>query len=338
MALRFCDSFDHYTTVLQKWTGNSNSIIQAAAARTGGYGLQMSAGATCTTTRTLDDQGQWIVGVAYRIAAIAATDILKTLDSGAEQGVVSLAGTGLLRVQRGGVIVATSVRSLIANVWYYIEFKHIINNVGGTLEVRVNGELWVTFNGDTQATGNAFANQIQLYRTTGVGTAQYDDLYILDGVDQSIADPNSPPNNDYWGDTQVEALVPTGAGAYTELATLFGAPTHWQAEDEIPPDEDTSYVEDSVVDRRDTYGLTNLSVVSATIPGIQILTRARKTAAGAANFARLYRNAAADDQGGDLALSESYMYFREILGGDPIAAGLWTVANINSMEMGFRVR
>jgi len=227
-------------------------------------------------------------------------------------------------------------------VYYYIEFKHIIDNVAGLLEVRVDGVVWATFTGDTQATGNATADLIRLGSTgdaAGAGAnIDWDDHYILDGVDQSIADPNSPPNNDYWGNTQIECLVPTAPGNYAEWTTLVGAPTHWQAEDEVPPDEDTSYVESATLDQRDTYNFLNLSVVSATIPGIQILMRARTTLAGADNIARLYRNAGTDDQGADNVLQTSYAYHREILGGDPVAAGPWSVANVNSMEMGAVVR
>jgi hypothetical protein len=289
--------------------------------------------------QTIDNQDTWILGFAFRGDAIAGRTICQTLDAGTTQGRLRLNGDGTLSVQRGTTTVATSTNSIITNVFYYIEFKHIIDNAAGLLEVRVDGAVWATFTGDTQATANAFANQIALGTTEAtLQHYDFDDFYALDGVDQSIADPNSPPNNDYWGNTQIEALLPNGAGNYTEWTALVGAPTHWEAEDEVPPDEDTSYVESATLNHRDTYAFTNLSVVSATINGIQVLMRARETLAGAGNIARMYRNAGADDQGADIALQTSYNYHREIMGGDPIAAGAWTVANINAAQFGARVR
>lgn len=332
MALRFLDSFDHYTTITQKWTISGAGIV-AGAARTGAYGLSLTVN-IMEAILTLDAQGTWIVGAAYRVADIYNNDpIIRTLDVDVVQGSVRVNADATLSVLRGATVVATSVQSLLANVWYYIEFKHIIDNVAGTLEVRVNGAVWVTFAGNTQQTANPTANQIQLGPCNGAGTRHYDDLYILDGV-------GGAPNNNYWGDTQIQALVPNGAGNYTELATLVGAASHWEACDEVPPDEDTSYVADNVVDRRDTFAFADLTPTNANINGIQVLIRARETTAGGVAIARLYRRAAVDYQGGDIPVNTSYNYWiREIMEQDPGAGpGAWTVANVNAAEFGFRVR
>lgn len=339
MALRFLESFDHYTALTQKWTSVSGTpSIGAAYARTGAAGLRLY-GTAPNVILTLDNQGTWIVGFAFRNPAIGVlSTILSIVDSGSYQSRLYLQADGRLQIVRGATTVATSIGSLMSNVYYYIEFKHIILNAGGTLEVRVDGGVWATFAGDTQETANAFANQIVLGAAANDANIHYDDLYILDGVDQSIADPNSPPNNDYWGNTQVECRVPNGVGNYAEWLTLVGAATHWQAVNEVPPNEDTSYVADAVLNSRDTYAFQDLSVVSATIPGIQVLMRARMTAAGVANIARLYRRAGVDNQGADVVLQTTYKYILEIMGGDPIGVANWTVAAINSGEWGARVR
>lgn len=285
-------------------------------------------------TLTINAQGTWIIGVAYRGSNLGLVrSLITTLDVAAVQGVLRTNADGTLSLLVGAGVVATSVRSLLGNVFYYIEFKHIILNAGGTIEVRVDGEVWATFTGDTQSTGNAFANVIKLGGGAGgASNDDFDDLYILDGT-------GAAPNNAYWGNTQIECIVPTGAGNYAEWTTLFGAPTHWQAEDEVPPDEDTSYVESAVLDQRDTYNFLNLGVVSATINGIQVLTRARTTLAGVANIARLYRQAGADYQGADVVLQTSYNYQREVIELDPAAGpGAWVVAAVNSAEFGARVR
>jgi len=340
MSVRFMDSFDHYATaqLLDKWTSGAGSIA-AGAVRTGIQGLSLGGYNNDSLTKVIDAQGTWIIGGAIRLPAIVSNvSLASTLDSGNLQGCVLLNGTGTLSLLRGGTVVATSVNTILANVFYFIELKHIIDNVVGLLEVRVNGAVWATFSGDTQETANSIANGIRLGPIfQDYDTVQFDDLYVLDGVDQSIADPNSPPNNDYLGDHEVRFLAPIGAGNYTEFATLVGAPTHWQAEDEVPPTEDTDYVEDTIDDRRDTYAMADLPAGSYDIPGIQLIHRVKQIVGAPRKFARLIRRVS-DNQGADTALSTSYLYYLEILGGDPIAAGAWTKTNIDAMEVGQRVR
>ena len=327
---------------MQKYNSVTGGTIIAGALRTGAQGLRTTQNNQNGPSITLDAQGTWIVGKAIRVSALPVGDRLycvATVDAGTVQGCFAINTDGTISVYRGGplagALVATSALALLPNVWYYVEFRHVIDNAAGTLEVRVDGAVWVTFAGDTQQTANATANAILLQTVTnGAGifvTADHDDLYILDGT-------GAAPNNTYWGNTQIEALVPNGAGNYTEWTTLFGAATHWQAENEVPPDEDTSYVESATLNQRDLYTFGNLSVVSATINGIQILMRARTTLAGADNIARMIRHTATDNQGADVALQTSYNYIREILATDPIAAAAWSVANINAMEAGARVR
>jgi len=128
-------------------------------------------------------------------------------------------------------------------------------------------------------------------------------------------------------------------GAYTEWLTLFGAASHWQANNEVPPNEDTSYVADAVVNSRDTYEYGNITSLACAIPGIQTLMRAKQVLAGVANVARLYRNAAADYQGADTLLTVNYAYLREVIELDPNAGpGAWVPAAVNSAQFGARVR
>jgi hypothetical protein len=332
MALRYLDSFDTYTTLLQRFTAGGGTIA-AAAARTGIAGLRdPGAASVAEASLTIDAQGTWIIGVAFRTSGFPGADtfILGNKDAGAFQGGLALRADGTLRLYRGGgTLLATSALSMLANTYYYVEFKHIIANAGGTMEVRVNGAVWATFAGDTQETANATANQIYLAGTAS--TDDFDDLYVLDGT-------GAAPNNDYWGTTQIEAIVPSGAGNYTEFTTLVGAATHWQAVNEIPPNEDTSYVEAGVINQRDTFAFGNLTPTSATINGIQVSMRARATLAGALNIARMYRSGVTDNQGADVALTTSYVSILEIMATDPIAVAAWAVGAINGAEFGARSR
>jgi hypothetical protein len=336
MSLRFLDSYDHYTNLGQKYTATKGATINAGSARTGIQGLQLSGVASPNATLTLTPQQTWILGFGFRVHGISGSyqTICGVLDAGTEQVSLRVLSDYTLQLSRAGVALATSLYSIMVGLYYFIEFKVRIADVGGIAEVRVNESTWATFNGDTQNTANPTANQIQLGGSGGLAAPdlRYDDLYVLDGV-------GGPPNNDYWGQTQIECLKPNGNGFYTQWATLVGAATHWQAVSEVPPDEDTSYVADSTVGNRDTYTLQDLSLVSAQINGIQVLIRAREDTAAGTAIRRVYRNAGVDNVGPDVILDTGYAYYiREILETDPVAAGPWTVPNINSAEIGCEVR
>lgn len=288
---------------------------------------------------TLDSQQTWILGCAVNVVAheVGAMGIFlwDLFDGANNQVIMNITNDGLLHAYVvGGGYLASSVQALATGTWYYIEFKARIANAGGLLEIRVNGNVWATFSGDTQGAGGASANILRLGASEGGGAGaqiRIDDVYILDGT-------GAAPNNDYLGDSVVQALLPSAPGTYTQLATLFGAATHREAVDEAVPDEDTTYVDDSVVDVIDSFNFANLTPVSANINGVQVVTRAKKTDAGAASFARFARSGGADYQGADVALSTSYAYYREILALNPNTGLAWTLDEVNAAEFGFKVR
>ena len=326
MALRYADSFDGYTTLSERWTTASGTIT-AAAARTGAAGLRDPANQALT--KTIDAQGTWIVGFAYRVAVLDGSVILRTGDTDVVancQGRVIVNADGTIALHRGDgtTLLATSTLSLLPNVFYYIEVKHIILNAGGTFEVRVNGAVWVTFTGDTQHTANATANIINLNSSSGQ-TEDFDDLYINDG--------QGSVNNDYLGEVQIEYLACNADGNSEQWTPSAGS--NFQNVDEAAPDDDTTYNSPSTEGNKDTFGIANISLAAATIPAIQVIIRARKESAGTANIQRVYRSGGSENNGASFNPSTSYATQLEIMETDPIAVGAWTIANLNASEFGY---
>jgi len=329
IALRYADSFDGYTTQAQRWTaavGNAGAIA-AGAARTGIAGIRFAT--TPGGQRlTLTAQGTWITGCGFRRNGFDANEvILRTIDNVTTQGAVRSDLTGVFSVLRGTTVVATGVTPILANTYYYAEFKHIILNAAGTLEVRVNGGVSVTFSGDTQETANATADQFAIGPQTGASgnTFDYDDLYICDGTG-SI-------NNDYLGDAQIEYLACNADGNSEQWTPSAGS--NFQNVDEADPDDDTTYNSTSTEGNKDTFGMANISLAAATIPGIQVIIRARKESAGTANIQRVYRSGVSENNGASFNPSTSYATQLEIMETDPIAVGAWTVTNLNNSEFGY---
>lgn len=330
MALRYIDGFDTYTTLTQRWTIGTDGSIIAGAARTGAAGYR-TGNVASRLTMTIDAQGTWILGVGFRTSAIGAhnTGPLATVDSGTVQGDTAMTALGVLTVKRGATVVATGTTPLLANVYYYLEFKHIIANAAGTLELRVNGAVNVTFAGDTQETANATANQIAVGGGIPGGvTTDYDDLYILDG---------QAGLNDYLGDRQVAYGLASGVGNSAQWTPSAGA--NWQNVDEAAPDDDTTYNSSATATQKDTFAFTWAGMpASSTVDGIQIGLRLRDEAAGVSNIHRIIYEAPTENNGAEIDPGTSYATVLEILENDPIAGGggsPFTRANLLAAEFGY---
>jgi hypothetical protein len=329
MALRFIDSFDHYSggALPLKWSIVSGATI-ATVPRTGSQSLVCDA-QNDYAAMVLDNQATWIVGFAYRQITAGATGLVCSFrDEASIQCDVRLSN-GVLTVTRNGTVLATGTTFLLANTWYYIEFKATINN-SGSFELRLNGVVEVSGSGvDTQSTANAYANRFYC-EIAGVNDAYFDDLYILDSTGST--------NNNFLGDVRVEALFPNGNGNSSLLDGSDGNQTdNYLLVDETPPNSDTDYVESSDVGDKDTYTYSNLTTTAGTVYGVQIVSWSRKTDAGARSIRQIARVSGSEaDSPSDIELSTSYRYFSEIRETKP-GGGSWTISDVNGAEFGVKI-
>lgn len=218
--------------------------------------------------------------------------------------------------------------------WHCIEFHLVVADVGGVFQLKIDGMQVINFSGDTQATANANIQGFQIGRT-GVfersSLGYYDDIAfndILGGI------------NDSWiGRGGIPAIFPTGAGFSTDLQLFPNTgEANWEDVDEVPPDDDMSYVFDTLIDDHDSYVASNLAA-TGTITAVQWLARARSDLVGNPEIARILRIGGVDYQGADIDVVAAYDYYPEILDEDLDAGpGAWTVAAINGIELGVKIR
>lgn len=337
MALRLIDSGDHYVTadLTEKWTSIAGSIVISS-----GNGRRSTASLRATgngqhVTKTLDAQATWVVGVAFKhsVAPGGAMPIIQLLDAGTVQCDVRINGDGTITVTRNGTALGTSTFALSTGVFYYIEFKCLINNTTGTFEVRVDGANKVSgSSADTQNTANATANQVRIGIISGFGGGNndHDDIYICDGTGST--------NNNFLGDCRVDYYAPNGAGTTTQLTrggTDSGA--NWSQVDEAAPNDDTDYNEHATVGNKDTYACGNMTHTPSSIFGVQILASAKKDDAGAKSIATVTRSGTTDFDGATQALSTSYLYYSDIREVDPNTSAAWTKTNFDASEHGVKV-
>lgn len=338
MALRFMDSFNHYTSsadFLLKWTTNSSSTISAGNGRFATGCLRFT-NFNQGATKSIDAQGTWIIGFSLKLSALpsATVRLFKWMDAGSTQMEMKIQSTGAIQVMRNGTAVTggTSVNTMTAGVWYHIEWKtKFLDSISsGDCAVRVNGTEWLTVSAaqDTKATANTTADSFGFCADFNEArTIDVSDLYVLDGTGSS--------NNDYVGDCRVEALFPNGDGTYSQFTGSDGnSANNSLLVDETAPNGDTDYVESSTATQIDTYSMADLSSTPNNVRGTQTVLYARKTDAGTRQMAALMRIAATDYAGATHDLGSSFQMHMHCRDVSPNTGIAFTASEINAIEAG----
>ena len=332
MTLLFCDSFDYYTTILQKWTSSFIGGIPAGTGRNGTAAMGFS-GINHWARKTLPGNYQTLtVGVAFTCKTTGYNHILIGLqDGGTFQCELRVNTIAQLTITRNGTVLATSSNTIAVDVWYYAELQVVIDNSpNGQATAKINGVTWASVvNGDIQATANAYANALQLNGgTTATYLTYYDDLYVCDDA--------GTYNKDFLGDIRVEALMPDGAGATTDWDPSAGA--NYECVDEIPPDSDTTYVSTATATEVDTYEFDDVTPTTGTVLAVVTYMFARKDDEGARVINSVVRPVATDyASGASHSIGDSYAYYPDIYEENEEVTGVWTIATVNASEFGIKL-
>lgn len=314
------------------------ATISAAQARTGTYALNISVSNQYASAALPASLTEIFIRFGMRISYPVLEDMLIILFDNAGDPQISLTlnvTAHTLEVRRGSYtgIVLGRGGEIHQNRWHCVEFRLVVDDLVGIFQLKVDGTQVINFSGDTQATVNA---NVASFRFGYYGLARavigyYDDIAFNDvagGV------------NDSWiGRGGIPAIFPTGAGFSTDLQLFPNTgEANWEDVDEVPPDDDTSYVFDDLIDDHDSYAAGNLTA-TGTVAAVQWLARAKSDLVGAPEIARILRIGGVDYQGADVAIDADYDYYPEILDQDPNAGpGAWTVAAVNGMELGVKIR
>lgn len=254
------------------------------------------------------------------------TAVLRAYRSGGVQCQLQIMANGSLALYRGSgsVLLAETAPSLIvSNAWNYYELYVKAHTTLGAFEVRLNGVTVLSGTGvNTAQTGIADVDQVG-WPTAGAGQNLWDDLYCTD--------------DRFLGDVRIEAIYPSSEGASSGFTPSTGTDNAAMVDD-TTPDDDTTYVEASVVGTLDTYVFTDTASVVGEVKAVQWVTRARKDDSGTRSIRQVVRIGGTDYEGAaEKALSTSYDYAKDVLDENPDTSAPWTVSDINSAEFGFKV-
>lgn len=334
MALLWADPFDMYATASNALTKNGYSAgtISAGNGRNGTNSVR-----NWNANRVLPSTYSTIIlGAAWQWTAIAGlTTTFLQLKEGATIHVGIGVNGGKLCILRGTTIIATGTTVINNSQFYYIEVKATIADVGGSVEVRLNGNgsAEVSFSGDTRNAGTSGVIDTVTWIAVGT-TSDVDDLYICDTTDESATYGNA--NNDFLGDVRVEYLPANGNGTTSNLVGSDGnSVDNYLLVDETALSE-ADYVESSTPGDKDTYAIANLTPTSGTVYAVFALLEAAKTDAGTRSLKTVVRSGGSDVDGSAThTLSTTSAYYvekRAKPGGTS-----WSVSDVNSMEAGPKV-
>ncbi|NLD44138.1 MAG: hypothetical protein GX657_11665 [Chloroflexi bacterium] len=238
---------------------------------------------------------------------------------------------GPIRVSRGGEggTLLGEGGNLIGATWVCLEIHVLIHDANGVVEVKVDGTEVISFTGNTRntATSQITALVIGANSTGGEMLFAYFDDFVVNDTSGTV-------NNSWPGRGGIYPAVPVGLGAYAEFTPLAGA--NWENVAEIPPDDDTSYVESNVYEHQDLYVTGGIAPPDGTITAVQLCHRAKLADVGIGNLRPLVRHGGVDYVGPDKAVDASYRGIRHIMERAPDDSA-WSVAKVNGLQIGQQV-
>jgi hypothetical protein len=276
MALVFCDSFDHYDNLLQKWSsGVANFNTNLSFVRTGTQSLNpVSAGFPEVPRINFAHRDTMFCGFAYYPESFGIEGLQISywynVGTGGEYAELRVDTDGSLNVFFNNSFTAASNPGVInTGEFSYLEVGCQFFE-GGFLIVRVNGA--VVINTILGSLGAFTGVDSFLLPGSDVENAYYDDLYLIDDT--------GAENNTFLGAIQIFAILPDADESPLQWTPL--ASTNVSQVNQEPPPGDAAYVSSNTVGQIDQYHypITGLPSSGYTIKAIQVSFCARLDSAG----------------------------------------------------------
>lgn len=263
--------------------------------------------------------------------------IMTVEDSGTTQISLAFDALGRLQFYRGNPTTNaigpnSGAYVLQPGVYHRYEVKFKIDNGAGTVELRIDGNATPVIIASgliTRATANNFFNSIRLGDVSGANWngSLWSDVIFLDDTGGSL--------NTFLGDRKLLTAMPASAGDFTQF-TPHGAATNWQSTNEIPPNGDTSYVDDGTIGDRDDYGVQALAF-SGNADFAVVYSRIRKDDVNPHTIQQNVRSSGVDAFSADISVPSSYIYAFTVFENDPNTGVHFTQAGQNAMQIGRKI-
>lgn len=252
---------------------------------------------------------------------------------------------GIIRLYRyigtgggGGItlIATTPAKTWHNDEWNYVEVKFKVHNVAGTVEVRINKVVVLSYAGPTS---NTLAPVLSLaYGWDSIGwsgsLSNGDDTDQIRWDDRYILDDTGAVNTDYLGNVRVNCQLTTAPGDVTQMS-VYGAAANWDAVNDTALTE-VEYVYDAVMGDRDLYTM-DPNVAAQNILGVQLTGAHRQDDSTQLKSNLLLKTHATEYAGADHYLAQNYHYYRDMWDLNPNTGVGWTAAELNAIQAGQKV-
>lgn len=353
MTLRYSEGFDYaklndgantirvFGALL--WFGLGGFIITAATAFGVGRSMQM-AGTSSGERRATSLIGSQLKAGRFGCRLFldsgtlaGANQVIEFRDSITDtiQFSVRFNNFGVVSLYRGsatsGTLIGTTDEGVFfANVWFYFELGFNVDNVSGSLEVRINTQTKALYEDiDTQVSANDFVSAFSLVRLTQLTAtvSNIDDIYIIDLL--------GTRNNDFLGNVIVRVGQPAGAGDSTQWNRSNVSLANWQ-------NANNNEVTDALYVFNDTVGELDLYTVDPVFTSPQIFAISLKgfyrQDDGTQMFANnVLKSGAVTVDGVVIATMSTYGSSVDIFETDPDTGAAWTTSAANLIQIGPRV-
>lgn len=319
MARVFIDGFESGGYDLYDASANASVISSAGKDMNGSYCLNLTTGGAYVY-KAISSISEVYLAVLWRPSAPSDLQPIFRFQNGVSD-VATLYrnnSTNKLQAYRGNTLIDTGTKTVSNDTTYLIEVYFKLANAGGRFVVKVDDVGDIDFTGDTETASNGTFNRIYLGRNDATKTTKaYFDNFIIDDAD-------------YPGDTNIQAIVPTGAGNTTEWTASAGA--NWECVDEIPKN-DADYVSTTGV-KKDTYVAGDMSGSPDSIKCVQIQSRSQNISF-TNNLMLIVRSGGTDYESSNKAISAFKSYYH-IWETNPADAAAWEEADVNAIEIGVK--
>lgn len=357
MALIFCDGFDHYGTDETNMTDGAYAEVDGSSSewtlsstnpRTGTYSMRRGTSTTAKLVRRVLGGAKTTVGQAiglYMSQLPIANDGYVIYDfrdaANVPQISIGVQSTGTIVVKRGYInsgttLYTTPSPAVVAEAYQHVETWAYFHQTLGTVEVRVNGVTVVSLsNIDTVATSNVECSQVALCCNTNKTVGGTTTDVISDVDDYFCCDDSGSYNNDFVGDRRVLTLMPNADTAQADWSLSTGV-DGYALIDDVAPDDDSTYIYTGAPGSPgpvSEFDLDDLPGGVASISGVVVVNRSRKTDAGIANLQLGVVSGSSEAIGSDRAITEAYTYYHDVVETDPDTAAPFTPTAVDALKI-----
>ncbi len=130
-------------------------------------------------------------------------------------------------------------------------------------------------------------------------------------------------------------LRPNADGDLTEFEDLVGAPTHWEAVDEVVADDATTHVGSDVAGRTDLFQLTDSGLDTATkINSVTVYERVRREGRNNNDWQIIIKSGTTSAYSTTFSEDRTWVYRSYQWTTDPNTGEAWTVAAVDALQAG----